>query len=70
MIRKLPRWKIPFYLPGLMLSRALKFRITNHQLAESVAIRGKGLRFSIDDEIRRMDEACFMIHPRSLLLIC
>ena len=70
MIRKLPRWKIPFYLPGLMLSRALKFRITNHQLAESVTIRGKGLRFNIDGEIRRMDEACFMIHPRSLLLIC
>ena len=70
MIRKLPRWKIPFYLPGLMLSRALKFRITNHQLAESVTIRGKGLRFNIDGEIRRMDEACFIIHPRSLLLIC
>ena len=70
MIRKLPRWKIPFYLPGLMLSRALKFRITNHQLAESVTIRGKGLRFNIDGEIRRMDEACFRIHPGSLLLIC
>lgn len=70
MIRKLPRWKIPFYLPGLMLSRALKFKITSHQLAESVIIRGKGLRFNIDGEIRRMDEACFMIHPRSLLLIC
>ena len=70
MIRKLPRWKIPFYLPGLMLSRDLTFRITDHVLAESVTIRGKGLRFNIDGEIRRIDEAHFRIHPESLLLIC
>ena len=70
MIRKLPRWKIPFYLPGLMLSRDLSFRITSHLLTESVTIRGKGLRFNIDGEIRRIDEAHFQIHPGSLLLIC
>ena len=70
MIRKVPRWKIPFYLPGLMLSRDLTFRITSHLLTESVTIRGKGLRFNIDGEIRRIDEAHFQIHPGSLLLIC
>lgn len=70
MIRKVPRWKIPFYLPGLMLSRDLSFRITSHLLTESVTIRGKGLRFNIDGEIRRIDEAHFQIHPGSLLLIC
>ena len=25
---------------------------------------------AVREDIRRMDEACFMIHPRSLLLIC
>ena len=70
MIRKVPRWKIPCYLPGLMLSRDLTFRITSHLLTESVTIRGKGLRFNIDGEIRRIDEAHFQIHPGSLLLIC
>ena len=70
MIRKVPRWKIPFYLPGLMLSHDLTFRITSHLLTESVTIRGKGLRFNIDGEIRRIDEAHFQIHPGSLLLIC
>ena len=70
MIDKVPRWKIPFYLPGLMLSKDLKFRITNHVLTDSVTIEGKGLRFNIDGEIRRINRAEFRIHAQSLLLIC
>ena len=70
MIDNVPRWRIPFYLPGLMLSRDLKFRITKHVLTDEVAIEGKGLRFNIDGDIRRMDRAEFRICRKSLMLIC
>lgn len=70
MIDSIPRWKIPFYLPGLMLKRDLKFRITKHILTDSVTIEGKGLRFNIDGEIRRLDLAEFKVNPRSLMMIC
>lgn len=63
------RWQIPFYLPGLMMSRDLKFRITKHQKAERIIIEGEGLRFNIDGEICSMDKAEFIIRPASLRLI-
>ena len=70
MIRNVPRWKIPFYLPGLMMKKDLDFRITEHVLVRSVTVRGRGLKFNIDGEIRRMDTAEFEIRPESLQLIC
>ena len=70
MIGSISRWKIPFYLPGLMMRKALKFKITKHVQADRVVIEGKGLRFNIDGEIRRMAGAEFRIIPASLMLIC
>ena len=70
LIRNVPRWKIPFYLPGLMLSRDLKFRITTHLQSETVRLQGSKLRINIDGEIEPMDEAVFRICPASLKLIC
>ena len=70
MIQNVPRWKIPFYLPGLMMSKDLQFSITKHVRTRTVTIRGQGLKFNIDGEIRRMDEAHFEICPASLMLIC
>ncbi len=70
MIRSVPRWKIPFYLPGLMMSKDLQFKITRHVTAEKVTVRGKGLKFNIDGEIKRLGEAEFIIQPASLMLIC
>ena len=69
LIRHRPRWKIPFYLPGLMMSRDLKFRITRHQRASGVEIEGENLRINIDGDIRSMDKAYFSIKPASLRLI-
>ena len=43
MIRSVHRWQIPFYLPGLMMSRDLKFRITRHRKVKEVLIEGKDL---------------------------
>ena len=68
-IRDRKRWQIPFYLPGLMLSKALKFRISTHRKVSAVLIEGSGLRFNIDGEILSMDRADFSISPSSLLLI-
>lgn len=69
LIRKRHRWQIPFYLPGLMLSRDLNFRITSHRLASCIRIEGKNLRINIDGEICSLSDAEFMINPASLLLI-
>ena len=70
MIDAVPRWKIPFYLPGLMMKKDLKFKITKHVTTAKVAVRGKGLKFNIDGEIKRLGDAEFVIRPGSLMLIC
>ena len=69
LIRHRARWQIPFYLPGLMLSRDLNFRITKHQKVTQVQIEGRNLRINIDGDIRSMDRADFRIQPASLRLI-
>ena len=69
-IRGIRRWQIPFHLPGLMLSRALKFRITKHSRVKEVLIEGKDLRINIDGDIVSLSSADFRINPASLNLIC
>ena len=69
LIKSIPRWRIPFYLPGLMLSRDLKFSITRHIRVSEVIFRGKAMKINIDGEIRTMDEARFRIRPGSLMLV-
>jgi len=69
LIRNVHRWQIPFYLPGLMLSRDLKFRITEHSRVNELLIEGENLRINIDGDIRPMNRALFRINPRSLVLI-
>ncbi len=70
LVKNIPRWKIPFYLPGLMMSRVLNFRITKHCLVRNVSLRGEGLRINIDGEIKPMERAEFRIDPAALRLIC
>ena len=69
LIQSVHRWQIPFYLPGLMMSRDLKFRITMHRKVKTVLIEGNNLRINIDGDIQPMDRAEFRINPASLLLI-
>lgn len=69
LIRDVHRWQIPFYLPGLMLSRDLKFRITCHRRVSEVIVEGKELRINIDGDIISMSRADFRINPGSLILI-
>ena len=69
MIKGIRRWRIPFYLPGLMMSKDLTFRITKHRRVDSVRIEGKDLRINIDGDIISLREAEFRINPASLNLI-
>lgn len=70
LIRGIRRWQIPFHLPGLMLSRALKFRVTKHSRVKQVLIEGNDLRINIDGDIVSLSGADFRICPASLKLIC
>jgi len=69
MIRHISRWKIPFHLPGLMMSKALKFKITRHLRVKEILIEGRALRINIDGDITTMSDADFRINPASLILI-
>lgn len=63
-----PRWKIPFYLPGLMLGKIDRFRITTHKRCSTMTIESKGMKLNVDGEILTMDKAEFEILPGKLLL--
>ena len=68
LVRDVPRWKIPFYLPGLMMGKVLRFRIARHLTAESVIIEGAHLRVNADGEIFPMDRAEFSVLKGALRL--
>ena len=67
-VQYVPRWRIPFYLPGLMGSKILGFKITRHELVSSVTLRSEGMRVQIDGEIQPMDEAVLEIKPGALMV--
>ncbi|MBP5727874.1 MAG: diacylglycerol kinase family lipid kinase [Clostridia bacterium] len=69
LIRSVHRWQIPFYLPGLMLSKDLSFKITRHRKVSEIVVEGSQLRVNIDGDIRSVDHAEFRINPGSLMLI-
>lgn len=69
LIRHIRRWQIPFHLPGLMLSRALKFSITRHRKVREILVEGNDLRINIDGDIVSLSGASFRINPASLILI-
>lgn len=63
-----PRWVIPFYIPGLLMGRVLKFRITTHRRCTTAAIVSPGMRLNMDGEVKVMDEAHFSIQQGALML--
>ncbi|MBQ8313620.1 MAG: diacylglycerol kinase family lipid kinase [Clostridia bacterium] len=63
-----PRWKIPFYLPGLMMGKIDKFKITTHKRCREMTIISKGMRLNVDGEILAMDRADFSVMPGKLML--
>ena len=69
LVENVPRWKIPFYLPGLMMGRILNFRIARHVLAEEVRLEGENMRVNVDGEIFSMERVTFGIRKKALNLI-
>lgn len=69
LISHVHRWQIPFYLPGLMMSRDLHFRITKHMLVTRLRITGENLRINIDGDIVSLSDVVFTVNPGSLQLI-
>lgn len=63
-----PRWKIPFYLPGLLMGRIDHFKITTHKKCREMSIVSKGMHLNVDGEILSMDRADFAIMPGKLML--
>ena len=63
-----PRWMIPFYLPGLLMGRVLRFPFTTHQRCREVTMVSPGMHMNIDGEVKAMDEARFTVMPGALML--
>lgn len=61
-----PRWKLPFYLPGLLMGKVLRFPFTTHQQCREVEIASPRLRLNVDGEILSMERASFTVLPGRL----
>lgn len=66
MIGDRPRWKIPFYLPGLLKGKDLGWKITKRVKASTVTIDCPGMRVDVDGEILSMDHAEFTMLPGAM----
>jgi len=62
----LPRWKMPFFLPGLLAGRILSFPGVEAFRCRSIAFEGKGLHVNVDGDILQMDRAALEILPGAL----
>ena len=69
LVQNVPRFRIPLYLPGLMMGKILHFKITRHLRVKEIAFSGKNLRVNVDGEIFSMDQVRFSVHPGVLRLI-
>lgn len=64
----IPRWKIPFYLPGLMMGKLTGYPITKHVLCKQVHLASKNMRLNVDGEVLTMNEAHFSTLPEAIKL--
>lgn len=67
-VKAMPRWRIPFYLPGLLTGKLLNYSVAEHVRCDSVQLEAKNMRLNVDGEIFSMDEASFGIRPGALKL--
>jgi YegS/Rv2252/BmrU family lipid kinase len=60
------RWKIPFYLPGLLTGKLMNYKITHHYRAESVLLHSPGMRLNLDGEIVPVEQTRFTCQKDAL----
>ena len=55
----MPRWKIPFYLPGLLAGKILSYKVSRHYRSNTASMSANGMRINLDGEIIQMEKAAF-----------
>lgn len=63
-----PRWRIPFYLPSLMLGTLYKRKPAHRYLASHCVLSSPDMRMNLDGEIFPMPDTRFECRSGSLLL--
>ena len=63
-----PRWKIPFYLPSLMLGKLHQHAIAHRYLASTCTLSSPHMRLNLDGEILPIESAHFVCETDALLL--
>ncbi len=63
-----PRWKIPFYLPSLMLGTLYKRKPAHRYQASRCTLSSANMRLNLDGEILSIEEARFSCESDALLL--
>lgn len=58
-LKSIPNWKLPRYLPGLLSGKIEKFPITSHYLCKEVSLDAPGMKMNVDGEILPMNNATF-----------
>ncbi len=67
-IDPLKKGVLPFYLPGLLFGKDLKWKATKRRKVQSVKIDCPGMRVDVDGEILQMDKAEFTILPNAMMM--
>ena len=63
-----PRWRIPFYLPSLMLGTLHKRKPAHRYSAKACRLTSPAMRINLDGEIRTMEDVRFVCEEDALLL--
>lgn len=63
-----PRWKIPFYLPALMMGKLTQKSFTTHLHCRELTLSSPGMRFNTDGEVAPVDEVRIRIIPGGMHL--
>lgn len=63
-----PRWKLPFYLPGLLMGKVLSFPFTMRQRCREVVMTSPGMHLNVDGEVQAVDQVRFSVLPGHLMM--
>lgn len=66
LVDAVPRWKIPFYLPGLLGGKLINYKITRHYRAASCVLESPHMRLNLDGEILPIDKTRFLCQKDAL----
>ena len=68
LVDAVPRWKIPFYLPSLMMGTLFKHPPAHNYRASSCTLSSPGMRLQLDGEILPVEHTHFVCESDALLM--